>query len=123
MGLTSSCWARRGRRGLPFFFSSRRRNTRFKCDWSSDVCSSDLVRRAVTTPGIGFIEQTEQKGTGHAVIVGRDALARLDGYLMILYGDSPLLRTATLQRLIDQASGAASGGAAGVLMSAMMDDP
>src|SRR5260370_12895032 len=42
-----------GQRGLPqflvsvsvvllFFFSSRRRHTRFKCDWSSDVCSSDL---------------------------------------------------------------------------------
>src|SRR5207237_3872999 len=27
---------------LLFFFSSRRRHTRFKCDWSSDVCSSDL---------------------------------------------------------------------------------
>src|SRR4030066_545567 len=26
-----------------FFFSSRRRHTRFKCDWSSDVCSSDLL--------------------------------------------------------------------------------
>src|SRR2546430_12101336 len=26
-----------------FFFSSRRRHTRFDCDWSSDVCSSDLV--------------------------------------------------------------------------------
>src|SRR5260370_40207901 len=26
-----------------FFFSSRRRHTRFKCDWSSDVCSSDLM--------------------------------------------------------------------------------
>src|SRR2546430_14886690 len=25
------------------FFSSRRRHTRFDCDWSSDVCSSDLV--------------------------------------------------------------------------------
>src|SRR5207237_4915457 len=25
-----------------FYFSSRRRHTRFKCDWSSDVCSSDL---------------------------------------------------------------------------------
>src|SRR6267142_5317124 len=25
-----------------FFFSSRRRHTRFTCDWSSDVCSSDL---------------------------------------------------------------------------------
>src|SRR2546430_8206637 len=27
--------------GSPFFFSSRRRHTRFDCDWSSDVCSSD----------------------------------------------------------------------------------
>src|SRR5438034_1770491 len=28
-----------------FFFSSRRRHTRSLCDWSSDVCSSDLARR------------------------------------------------------------------------------
>src|SRR2546430_7226391 len=28
---------------LFFFFSSRRRHTRFDCDWSSDVCSSDLL--------------------------------------------------------------------------------
>src|SRR2546427_7427504 len=27
--------------GVFFFFSSRRRHTRFDCDWSSDVCSSD----------------------------------------------------------------------------------
>src|SRR2546427_4999062 len=31
-----------------FFFSSRRRHTRFDCDWSSDVCSSDLKRPLVT---------------------------------------------------------------------------
>src|SRR5688572_32332889 len=30
-----------------FFFSSRRRHTRFDCDWSSDVCSSDLEFTAV----------------------------------------------------------------------------
>src|SRR6266478_6975099 len=30
-----------------FFFSSRRRHTRFDCDWSSDVCSSDLRNLAV----------------------------------------------------------------------------
>src|SRR2546430_4168580 len=30
-----------------FFFSSRRRHTRFDCDWSSDVCSSDLHQYAV----------------------------------------------------------------------------
>src|SRR2546430_10694063 len=29
-----------------FFFSSRRRHTRFDCDWSSDVCSSDLCSAA-----------------------------------------------------------------------------
>src|SRR3989475_11468284 len=29
-------------RFVVFFFSSRRRHTRFDCDWSSDVCSSDL---------------------------------------------------------------------------------
>src|SRR5689334_23493382 len=29
-----------------FFFSSRRRHTRWNCDWSSDVCSSDLSESA-----------------------------------------------------------------------------
>src|SRR6267142_2795564 len=29
--------------GSTFFFSSRRRHTRLTCDWSSDVCSSDLA--------------------------------------------------------------------------------
>src|SRR2546430_8207228 len=33
------------RHHLFFFFSSRRRHTRFDCDWSSDVCSSDLRGR------------------------------------------------------------------------------
>src|SRR5688572_31779013 len=32
-----------------FFFSSRRRHTRFDCDWSSDVCSSDLKLSAYFT--------------------------------------------------------------------------
>src|SRR3990167_4198927 len=34
---------------LFFFFSSRRRHTRFDCDWSSDVCSSDLTGSSPTT--------------------------------------------------------------------------
>src|SRR5256886_3640762 len=32
---------------MSFFFSSRRRHTRFDCDWSSDVCSSDLAPAAL----------------------------------------------------------------------------
>src|SRR5260370_2659070 len=35
-----------------FFFSSRRRHTRFKCDWSSDVCSSDLSGEKMQAKGI-----------------------------------------------------------------------
>src|SRR6266568_7189487 len=36
-----------------FFFSSRRRHTRWNCDWSSDVCSSDLLRPADHARGDG----------------------------------------------------------------------
>src|SRR2546430_12862496 len=34
-----------------FFVSSRRRHTRFDCDWSSDVCSSDLFHLAAIVSG------------------------------------------------------------------------
>src|SRR5690242_20384312 len=37
-----------------FFFSSRRRHTRLTCDWSSDVCSSDL-RRLIVTVSLGVL--------------------------------------------------------------------
>src|SRR5256886_8465994 len=59
-------WA--GRRvglSLVFFFSSRRRHTRFDCDWSSDVCSSDL---ALALPGAvlpGGFEIGARKTYGH----------------------------------------------------------
>src|SRR5690606_40600747 len=39
-----------------FFFSSRRRHTRFSRDWSSDVCSSDLVlAAAVDARGVEMV--------------------------------------------------------------------
>src|SRR5690242_21630119 len=37
-----------------FFFSSRRRHTRLTCDWSSDVCSSDLPFSALKNTSIAF---------------------------------------------------------------------
>src|SRR5260370_18849042 len=45
-----------------FFFSSRRRHTRFKCDWSSDVCSSDLIPLLDQIPGIGDAFTQNLKG-------------------------------------------------------------
>src|SRR5947207_15774873 len=41
-----------------FFFSSRRRHTRSLCDWSSDVCSSDLGLTNWPTRGKTFIHWT-----------------------------------------------------------------
>jgi len=78
------------------------------------------VREAIATPGIGFIEQREQKGTGHAVMVGREKLAGLKGCLMVLYGDSPLLRAETLGRLVNAQI---HSTAAATLLTAEMADP
>src|SRR5689334_24774367 len=43
-----------------FFFSSRRRHTRWNCDWSSEVCSSDLLlgdRGTFNADGLRFLER------------------------------------------------------------------
>jgi len=80
---------------------------------------ADEVRETVGRLGVGFIDQAEQLGTGHAVLAGREQLAGLGEYLMVLYGDSPMLRASTLERLVAQA---ADSDAACVLMSARMDD-
>src|SRR2546430_11070774 len=47
---------------IVFFFSSRRRHTRFDCDWSSDVCSSDLDHY-LEEPGNLEIEYSSTFGT------------------------------------------------------------
>src|SRR2546427_5660240 len=57
-----------------FFFSSRRRHTRFDCDWSSDVCSSDLYGPA---PSLADVARIRAKGLG--VYAEKDA--RIDGAL------------------------------------------
>src|SRR6266480_6802127 len=58
-----------------FFFSSRRRHTRLTCDWSSDVCSSDLSRRAVAEE-LQLDSQGWRAGRAPAVLVVRGALER-----------------------------------------------
>src|SRR6266480_7520799 len=47
-----------------FFFSSRRRHTRLTCDWSSDVCSSDLVPCIVRWKGRIVAGATSDRVTG-----------------------------------------------------------
>src|SRR5207253_5857391 len=54
----------------PFFFSSRRRHTRWPRDWSSDVCSSDLGGALVTSER----SPLGQSGVGFAYEEGRPLL-------------------------------------------------
>jgi bifunctional UDP-N-acetylglucosamine pyrophosphorylase/glucosamine-1-phosphate N-acetyltransferase len=76
---------------------------------------------AVLEPcGIGFVRQFGQKGTGHALAACKERLESLDGLLMVLYGDTPLLSPVTLMRLRDLQR--ASGGAA-TLITTTLEDP
>src|SRR2546430_9822000 len=59
-------------RTIAVFFSSRRRHTRFDCDWSSDVCSSDLA----PTAG-GFCQRAADAGRGGELILRAVALEDL----------------------------------------------
>jgi bifunctional UDP-N-acetylglucosamine pyrophosphorylase/glucosamine-1-phosphate N-acetyltransferase len=59
---------------------------------------ADRVREAVAHTGINFILQKEQRGTGHALMVARDALASYDE-VIVLSGDAPLISPQTIQKL------------------------
>src|SRR5579862_4905713 len=58
-----------------FFFSSRRRHTRWNCDWSSDVCSSDLSE-SFHSSGIEFFESAKKIGLEGIMAKKSDSLYR-----------------------------------------------
>ena len=62
----------------------------------------ERVRQAFAQRALTWIEQVEQKGTGHAVLQTVSALDD-DATVLILYGDVPLLQASTLQPLIARA--------------------
>ena len=68
-------------------------------------------------PQIQWITQTEQRGTGHAVQMAMAEIAQAERVL-ILFGDTPLVRASTLQRLLD-----ASQESGFALLSAVVDNP
>src|SRR5687768_9286215 len=55
--------------------------------------------RAAAGDGVRFIVQTEQLGTGHAVMQTRDALRGQADHVIVTYADMPLLRASTLETL------------------------
>ena len=77
----------------------------------------DQVREALPDLPVTWVEQAEQLGTGHAVQQALPHLAAKDTVL-ILYGDVPLIRAATLSRLV-----AATNSDHLALMTAHLNDP
>ncbi len=59
---------------------------------------AERVRAAVASTGVQFVEQKEQRGTGHAIQSARQAI---EGYenVLVLSGDAPLVRAETIERL------------------------
>jgi bifunctional UDP-N-acetylglucosamine pyrophosphorylase/glucosamine-1-phosphate N-acetyltransferase len=59
---------------------------------------AERVKAAVAATGVNFIEQTEQRGTGHAIQCAREAIAGYEN-ILVLSGDVPLIRAETLEHL------------------------
>ncbi len=82
---------------------------------------ADRVRDAVkTVADAAFVEQTERRGTGHALLQVRNACADDANTILVVPGDMPLLSQASLERLITHHR---DTRAAVTLLTALMDDP
>ncbi len=84
--------------------------------WQKDSVIDHLAR---TVPPAVCVEQSPQLGTGHAVMQAEKALAGFEGDVLVLSGDVPLLRAATVTELVDKHR---SAGAAATVLTTILDD-
>jgi bifunctional UDP-N-acetylglucosamine pyrophosphorylase / glucosamine-1-phosphate N-acetyltransferase len=59
---------------------------------------AELVRAALESTGICFVEQREQRGTGHAIMQAREALRGFE-HVLVLSGDVPLIHPETIEQV------------------------
>src|SRR6266571_4392840 len=86
---------------VSFFFSSRRRHTRLTCDWSSDVCSSDLTARGAERwtrghPWIFRSEVQDEAAEAPGIVRVHDAHGRFIG--QALYSPASEIRLRLVER-------------------------
>jgi bifunctional UDP-N-acetylglucosamine pyrophosphorylase/glucosamine-1-phosphate N-acetyltransferase len=78
------------------------------------------VRTAVTPLGASTVLQRPQNGTGHAMLIAREAIGTSPRLALVLPGDAPLIRTDTLRALLDAHR---TGRAAATILTAQLGDP
>jgi bifunctional UDP-N-acetylglucosamine pyrophosphorylase / glucosamine-1-phosphate N-acetyltransferase len=81
---------------------------------------AEPIRRVLPADGWRAVEQTEQRGTGHAMRQTEGILKDFPGDVLVLHADVPLLRAETLQRLVDTHR---RSGAVATLLTAVMEQP
>jgi bifunctional UDP-N-acetylglucosamine pyrophosphorylase/glucosamine-1-phosphate N-acetyltransferase len=81
---------------------------------------ADRVRAAFAESDVEWVLQAEQRGTGHAVLMAGPALEDFEGTLLVVCGDTPLLRASTLDTLLSRHRGS---GASVTVLSARVPDP
>ncbi len=81
---------------------------------------AEQVENALAGRGVQFARQTEQKGTGHALLQCAPLARGSGGRVVVVYGDCPLLRAETLSSLIAHHEGS---GAAATLIVCELDQP
>lgn len=81
---------------------------------------ADLLRSTLGDEQYAYAYQLEQLGTGHAVLMARQALATHSGPVVVLSGDTPLIQAETIQTLIERHL---DSGAKATLASYVADNP
>jgi len=88
---------------------------------------ADTVSKAITDEfgeeKFAFANQTEQRGTGDAVMSAKDLLANANSTLLVLSGDVPLVRAETLAALIHRHRTHRGVGASCTILTVRLDDP
>lgn len=67
-----------------------------------------------------FVKQEQQLGTGHAVLQAKDLLANEDGTTIVICGDTPLVKSSTIEQMITLHE---QSGAAATILTASFADP
>lgn len=80
----------------------------------------ERVRAAFEGRKVDWAVQAEQRGTGHAVLCAGESLRGFGGRLLVVCGDTPLLRASTMHDLLE---GHAASGAAVTVLSMRLPDP
>ncbi|MGZ8485252.1 MAG: bifunctional UDP-N-acetylglucosamine diphosphorylase/glucosamine-1-phosphate N-acetyltransferase GlmU, partial [Candidatus Binatia bacterium] len=81
---------------------------------------ADLVRQAHSATAVAWAIQDKQLGTGHAVLCAKEVFDGFSGEVLILSGDVPLIKEATLRAMVDKHR---SRQAAVTLLTAVLDRP